>query len=67
MLRAGVEPVDLPVGGVGDQRDFVDSDFPRELCPCLDGALGGLVASVCEVESSSGLVVGHRTLGFARP
>ncbi|HEV7938958.1 MAG TPA: hypothetical protein VGP18_13160 [Solirubrobacteraceae bacterium] len=43
VLRAGVEPVDLLVRGVRDRRDFVDPDFFGELCPGLDGPLGGLL------------------------
>jgi integrase len=44
VLRSGVEPVDLLVRCVGDQRDFGDSDFVGELPPCLDCVLGCLVA-----------------------
>jgi hypothetical protein len=44
---------------------FADGVVFGELCPGLDGALGCLVAGVCEVESSAGVVVRHRALWFA--
>ena len=54
VLCAGVEAVDLLVGGVGDERDVADVGvFAGELQPCLDGVLGGLVAGVCEVQRAA--------------
>ena len=50
VLGAGVEAVDLFVGGVGDERDVADGVLARELCPGLDCVLGCLVAGVCEVQ-----------------
>lgn len=50
VLGAGVEAVDLLVGGVGDERDVADGVFLGELCPGLDGVLGGLAAGVGDVQ-----------------
>jgi len=49
VLGAGVEPVDLLVGGVGDQRYLADVASLGERGPCLYGLLCGLIAGVCEV------------------
>jgi hypothetical protein len=49
VLGAGVEPVDLLVGGVGDQRDLADIAPFGKGGPCLYSLLCGLVAGVCEV------------------
>jgi hypothetical protein len=65
MLGAGVEPVDLHVGCVGDQSDLTYVVGFGEACPCLDGVLGCLVAGVREVQVALGLVVRHRAFGFS--
>src|ERR1700761_7322525 len=67
VLCAGVEPVDLLVGGVRDQGYLADVVVFGELRPGLDGVLGCLVSRVRQMESSSGVVVSHRALWFAGP
>jgi hypothetical protein len=65
MLGASVEPVDLLVRRVGDQRDLSDAVLLGERHPTLDGSLAGLIAGVGEVQLRAIEVVGHRALGIA--
>ncbi len=54
MLRAGVEPVDLDIGGVGDQRDLADLPCLGQLGPPFDRGLPGLFARVGQEEAGCG-------------
>jgi len=53
VLGAGVEAVDLLVGGVGDQRHLADRVVLGELRPRLYRVLDGLIPCVCHVELSA--------------
>jgi hypothetical protein len=57
VLGAGVEAVDLLVGGVCAQRDVLESVLLGEGVPVLDGGLVCLVARVLEVDLSFFVVV----------
>ena len=54
VLRAGVEPVDLLVGGVGDQRDLAGVVGLGQRRPVLRGLLDGLIAGVGHVQAARG-------------
>jgi hypothetical protein len=41
VLGAGVEPVDLNVGGVGDERDLLDREFLGQRSPGAGGLRDG--------------------------
>ena len=67
VLGAGVQPVNLSVGGVRDQRDVLDPVLLGEGVPVLHGGLACLVAGVLEVQLSLLVVVGDCAGGFAGP
>ncbi len=67
VLSASIEPVDLLVGGVRDQRDLTDAVLVGERHPMPHGRLAGLVARVREVKLRAVEVVRHRPLRFPGP
>src|ERR1700722_9650606 len=66
VLSASVEPIDLKVRRIGDQRDLADRNGLGQCDPVLDGSLDGLVAGVGHVQPAATEVVRHRAVGAAR-
>ena len=46
VLRPGVEPVDLHIRRIRDQRNLLDRVFHREACPVLNSVLERLITCV---------------------